>query len=246
MLISQEFLDGASAEGVIYFSFGSCIRSIDMPEDKLAAFIETFRSLKQKVLWKFENDTMTNLPPNVMIRKWLPQSDILAHKNVKLFLTHGGAFGTQEGIYHGVPMVFIPIYSDQFRNAKRCVDAGYAEMLRFVDVTADNVLQKVRTVLNDSKYAHRTNEISALFRDNPIDPMEEAMYWIEFTARHPGTKVFKSNGANLPWYVHLQLDIVAALVVAIYLVWVAVSLAWKFVKSNRSPSDVREKKKKKL
>jgi len=48
-----------------------------------------------------------------MIRKWLPQSDILAHKNVVLFITHGGLFGTQEGLYRGVPMLFIPLYGDQ-------------------------------------------------------------------------------------------------------------------------------------
>lgn len=46
--------------------------------------------MKQKVLWKFENDTLPNMPSNVMIRKWLPQNDVLAHKNTILFLTHGG------------------------------------------------------------------------------------------------------------------------------------------------------------
>lgn len=61
-----------------------------MPKERLNAFIETFRLLKQKVLWKFENETLPNMPSNVMIRKWLPQNDVLAHKNVILFLTHGG------------------------------------------------------------------------------------------------------------------------------------------------------------
>lgn len=75
---------------MIYFSFGSCIRSVDLPPEKLHAFIETFRLMKQKILWKFENETLPNMPSNVMIRKWLPQNDVLAHKNVKLFLTHGG------------------------------------------------------------------------------------------------------------------------------------------------------------
>lgn len=77
---------------MIYFSFGSCIRSADLPKEKLEAFVETFRLLKQKVLWKFENETLPNMPSNVMIRKWLPQNDILAHKNVVLFLGHGGEF----------------------------------------------------------------------------------------------------------------------------------------------------------
>lgn len=84
-----------------------------MPADKLKAFIESFRRVKQKVLWKFEDETITNLPPNVMVRKWLPQSDILAHKNIVLFITHGGVFGNQEGIYRGVPMLMIPFYGDQ-------------------------------------------------------------------------------------------------------------------------------------
>lgn len=217
-----------------------------MPHDKLMAFIETFRLLKQKVLWKFENETIQNLPSNVMIRKWLPQNDILAHKNVKLFMTHGGVFGTQEGIHHGVPMLFMPIFSDQFRNAKRCVDAGYAEILHFSDVTTHNVLEKVRTIFNDNKYAQRAKDVSALFKDNPIDPMEEAMYWIEYTARHRGTNVFKSNAVNLPWYIHLHLDIVCAIVAAIYLVWVSISLLWKFIANNnhRSQSNVDMKKRK--
>lgn len=219
------------------------MRAIDMPEDKLNAFIETFRSLKQKVLWKFENETIKNLPSNVMIRKWLPQSDILAHKNVKLFMTHGGVFGTQEGVHNAVPMLFMPIYSDQFRNAKRCVDAGYAEMLQFVDVTTKNVLEKVKIMLSDNKYAQRAKVVSKLFRDNPIDPMEEAMYWIEYTARHRGTDVFRSNGVNLPWYAHLHLDIVAAIVGTIYLVWVSLAFTWKFIKnSNQLQSDADKKK----
>ena len=89
------------------------MKSIDMPKEKLTAFIESFRSLKQRVLWKYEDESVLNLPPNVMVRKWMPQSDILAHKNVVLFITHGGVFGKQEGLHRGVPMLMIPFYGDQ-------------------------------------------------------------------------------------------------------------------------------------
>ena len=42
------------------------------------------------ILWKWDEDNIADLPKNVMIKKWVPQQDILAHPNLKLFVTHGG------------------------------------------------------------------------------------------------------------------------------------------------------------
>jgi glucuronosyltransferase len=56
---------------------GSGIYSSDMPESKLKAFIEVFSKLKQRILWKWEKDSLPGQPKNVKIGKWLPQSDIL-------------------------------------------------------------------------------------------------------------------------------------------------------------------------
>lgn len=50
---------------------------------------DTFKKLKQRVLWKFEDESLPGVPSNVMIKKWLPQNDILAHQNVVLFISHG-------------------------------------------------------------------------------------------------------------------------------------------------------------
>jgi glucuronosyltransferase len=108
----QEFLDGA-INGAIYFSLGSYIKSSAMPNEKLKAFLDAFGKLKQRVLWKYEDTNLQSIPKNIMISKWLPQSDVLAHPNIVLFITHGGMFGTQEGQYRGVPMLFIPFFGDQ-------------------------------------------------------------------------------------------------------------------------------------
>lgn len=116
-------------------------------------------------------------------------------------------------------MVFIPIYSDQFRNAKRCVDAGFAQMLSFHDISVPNLLEKLNTVLKDENYANRAKTVSRQFRDNLVEPMEETMYWIEFVGRHKfNFPIFKSNGPNIPWYIYLHLDILAALVITIYII----------------------------
>lgn len=108
----QQFLDTAK-EGVILFSMGSFIQSKKWPIDKRNAFVRAFGKLKQKVLWKYENETLPGNPGNIMISSWIPQRDILAHPNVKMFITHGGLLGTTEAVAEGVPVLGIPIFGDQ-------------------------------------------------------------------------------------------------------------------------------------
>jgi hypothetical protein len=75
----KTFLDEAP-DGVVYFSMGSNLQSSEMPEEKKQAFLETFSKLKQRVLWKWETDSLPGQPSNVKLGKWLPQSDILGKK----------------------------------------------------------------------------------------------------------------------------------------------------------------------
>lgn len=84
----QEFLDTAEY-GVIYFSLGTHLQSSMLPKEKMDAFISVFNTLKQRIIWKFEDESY-EVPANVLIGKWFSQSDILAHPNVKVFITHGG------------------------------------------------------------------------------------------------------------------------------------------------------------
>lgn len=78
-------MDTAS-HGVILFALGTNIKSSDFTPEKKEAVINTFRKLKQTILWKFETN-ITNLPENVIVRKWLPQMDILG-KQLHFFLWH--------------------------------------------------------------------------------------------------------------------------------------------------------------
>lgn len=86
----EDFLADAN-DGFIFFSLGSIVRAKNMPEETRKTFLRVFSKLKQKVIWKWEVDTMSDLPPNVKVSKWLPQQDILAHPKIKLFMTHGGS-----------------------------------------------------------------------------------------------------------------------------------------------------------
>lgn len=64
-------------EGVILVSFGSLIRADTLKKETLGAFVESFRKLPQKVLWKY-NGTLPGQPANLVTAKWLPQVDVLS------------------------------------------------------------------------------------------------------------------------------------------------------------------------
>ena len=57
-----------------------------------------------------------NPPPNFVVKSHVPQLDIL--RQADLFITHAGMNGVQEGLYYGVPMVFVPQQMEQLINAR--------------------------------------------------------------------------------------------------------------------------------
>lgn len=72
----QDLVDTAE-HGVIVISWGSMIRAESMPDSRRDALLKALSQLKQRVIWKWENSTLPNQPPNVYIKSWLPQRDLL-------------------------------------------------------------------------------------------------------------------------------------------------------------------------
>ena len=66
----------SAKDGVIFFSMGSNLKSKDLPDELKASLLKMFGSLKQTVLWKFE-EVLPNMPKNVHILTWAPQQEIL-------------------------------------------------------------------------------------------------------------------------------------------------------------------------
>lgn len=108
------FID-SSNKGAVLFSLGSNFRSDYMPAAKQQLFFKVLSDLPDyHFLWKFESNISANdLPKNVLIRPWLPVSDILAEPKVKAIFFHGGLLTTHEAIWRAVPMVIMPFALDQ-------------------------------------------------------------------------------------------------------------------------------------
>lgn len=69
---------------------------------------------------------------------------ISEHKNVKLFISHGGMSGIYEAIDSGVPVLGIPLFFDQPHNIANIVHWGAGMMLDHKTLTKDILVNAIK------------------------------------------------------------------------------------------------------
>ncbi|KAM8838691.1 UDP-glucuronosyltransferase 1A1-like [Synchiropus picturatus] len=214
--LPQELQSWVSGEhGFIVFTLGSMVS--EMPEDLTVVFLEAFRQIPQKVIWRFTGTVPDNVPENVKLMKWVPQNDLLAHPGARAFITHAGSHGLFEGICHGVPMVMLPLNADQPDNAQRLVSRGAGVVLDMFSLTPEDLVQGINQVINDPSYKTNIQRLSALHKDRPVDPLDLSVYWTEFVMRHKGAKHLRSAQHDLNWIQYHSLDVLLLLTVVVLL-----------------------------
>ena len=101
----EKFMNDSGDDGVILVSFGTVLQASQMSESLRLKLISVLGNVRQRVLMKWEENEEDQFPANMMLSKWLPQQDILAHPKLRLFITHGGQSSSQEALCHKKPVV---------------------------------------------------------------------------------------------------------------------------------------------
>ncbi|KAJ1057313.1 hypothetical protein K5549_022068 [Capra hircus] len=209
----EEFVQSSGENGIVVFSLGSMVSN--MSEDRAEVIASAFAQIPQKVLWRYDGKKPDNLGPNTRLYKWLPQNDLLGHPKTKAFITHGGSNGVYEAIYHGIPMVGTPLFADQADNIARMKSKGTAVSYK------ENVMR-----------------LSAIQHDQPMKPLDRAVFWIEFVMRHKGAKHLRPALHDLTWFQYHSLDVIgfllACVATAIFVITkCCLFCCWKFAKTGK-------------
>lgn len=214
----QTFLDGAK-EGSIYFSMGSNIKSAMFPAGKLTELLNVFGEFKNiRVLFKGEvkdNAELANASSNTLIQSWFPQEAVLAHPKIKIFVTHGGLLSTTESIYFGVPVVGIPVFGDQQMNMAIAQNKGFGLTIDLPTLSGTTLRSAIKEILGNPSYSLQAKTTSARYRDQIKSPIDTAVYWVEYVARHGGAPHLHSAAVHLPFYQYHNLDVSLVLLLAV-------------------------------
>nr|XP_023410877.1 UDP-glucuronosyltransferase 2B31-like isoform X4 [Loxodonta africana] len=212
----EEFVRSSGTHGVVVFTLGSMISNIT--EERANTIASALAQIPQKVLWRYDGKKPDTLGPNTQLYKWIPQNDLLGHPKTKAFITHGGTNGIYEAIYHGIPMVGIPLFADQPDNIVRMKAKGAAVSLDMNTMTSTDLLNALKTVINDPSYKENAMRLSAIHHDQPVKPLDLAAFWIEFVMRHKGAKHLRPAALSLTWYQYHSLDVIGFLLACVVIV----------------------------
>ncbi|CAH0598226.1 unnamed protein product [Chrysodeixis includens] len=226
----QSYLD-SSKNGVIYISFGTNVKTSILPPERVKHMVKAFSKLPYDILWKWDSDELPGKSANIKISKWLPQSDLLKHPKIKLFITQGGLQSADETITAGVPTVVVPMLGDQWYNAEKYVHHGIGVQLEAKDVTEESFTKAINTVIGNKSYRENIIKLRDRMKDQPQQPLERAVWWIEYVMRHGGAKHLRSPAAFMSWREYLELDLVAVvLTVLISIFLLIVGILYKLYK----------------
>ncbi|KAM3608857.1 uncharacterized protein V6R79_005754 [Siganus canaliculatus] len=227
----EEFVQSSGEHGVVIMTLGTLVGML--PQDIAEEIAAAFAQLPQKVIWRYVGEKPATLGNNTLLVKWLPQKDLLGHPKTRAFVTHGGTNGVQEAIYHGVPVVGLPLFFDQPDNLSRIRAKGGAVIVDIATLDRHIFAEALTTVINNSSYRDTMQRLSRLHRDQPMKPLDQAVFWIEYVMRHKGARHLQSPSIKMSWFVYHSVDVIAALLtVALLLTFFSISmlrLLWRII-----------------
>jgi UDP:flavonoid glycosyltransferase YjiC (YdhE family) len=149
----------SSRQPVVYVSLGSFL---SVRGDVLARVVEALRGLDVRVALAHGStpaQALGELPASWLVREVLPQVTLLAE--AALAVTHGGNNSVTESLSAGVPMLVLPLSTDQFSGAAALESAGMATVLAPNTATPAELRTAVEQLLGSTETTLRVRSLAS-------------------------------------------------------------------------------------
>jgi MGT family glycosyltransferase len=144
---------------LVYISFGTVMHEQAAFYKKSFAALGGFEgTIVMSVGNTIDVDAMGTIPGNFVVRSRVNQMEVL--RNADVFVTHGGMNSAHEGLYCGVPLVFVPFQEEQRTVARQCAAMGCGLYLNKLD--AGKVARAIAHILKEPAFREKSRTLSKL------------------------------------------------------------------------------------
>ncbi|KRY17223.1 putative UDP-glucuronosyltransferase ugt-58 [Trichinella patagoniensis] len=208
----EKFVSEADDEnGFLLFTTGFSVPWNVTPHRILRTFVDAFRVLPHRIVWQYNGKPIKDLSPNVMTSSWVPQQDLLGHPKCRGFITHGGLNSLLESMWHGVPVLGVPMFREHRDYVLRITARNAGLMLPKSALTKESVSGKIRRLTKDKTYKENALAFKNLLRDVPYTELELATFWVEFIFHHQEVPHARSGADELNLLQYFLVDVIAFL-----------------------------------
>uniref|UniRef100_A0A7E4W1M3 UDP-glucuronosyltransferase n=1 Tax=Panagrellus redivivus TaxID=6233 RepID=A0A7E4W1M3_PANRE len=219
-----QFIEESHSNGTIIVALGSNAKWIQAPEYIKTAFWGALRQFTTyRTVFTYDDVPPPDVPSHIKVMKWAPQTALLQHPSVKLFLSHAGLKSLNEAICAGVPLVVMPLFAEQQYNAKMLVALGHAVSINKYTLTEEKLFTTLWTMLNDNWSVKKAKAVrlGQVYADRYMPSVTEAAFFIERVAKTNGNRAsFKKGSSKLYFSTLLGLDwlmVIGALISIVFL-----------------------------
>ncbi|KAM7361142.1 UDP-glucosyltransferase 2-like [Cochliomyia hominivorax] len=206
----KQFLHN-SPQGVIYINLGISEPSFVLNPNNSLTLLKAFKNLNYNIIWH-----MDYMPPeaqnyiNILQVTNTSRQSLLVHPNIKLFITNGELLSVIEAVYYAKPILGVPMFADQHININLAIKSGYGLGLTLKQLNESKIKLNILELLTNNRYLTKIKELSRVFHDQPMNPKDKAIYWIEYILRHQGAPQLKIKGRFLNFWQFYNIDVLFA------------------------------------
>ncbi|VDM28014.1 unnamed protein product [Toxocara canis] len=222
-------------EGVILMSFGTVVPSSSLPSNVRKDFFKVFAEFSDyHFLVRISSDDeesrqLAKYIRNVDLLEWMPQMDILGHPRLRLFIMHGGQRGILESTIRGTPLLVVPFFVDQFRNARNVEYRGIGLSLQKHEINFEELKKKLHELLENDKYSKAVRRLSSMIHNKPNKPEEQIVKWTNFVAEFGPLPELTVEGAKFNFIKYFCLDVILVVFLALFAALMTLILAVRWV-----------------
>uniref|UniRef100_A0A8R1HMR1 UDP-glucuronosyltransferase n=1 Tax=Caenorhabditis japonica TaxID=281687 RepID=A0A8R1HMR1_CAEJA len=236
--LSQELSSriATSTDGFVVLSTGFTVQWNRAPSHIRRAYLDTFKSLPNLLfIWQYDADQLADLPSNVIVKPWLPLQDLLGHPQCRCHVSHGGLNSVIESVYHGVPVVGVPLTSRGYDNLLRITARDSGVLIEKDEFGADTLTAAIKEVVGNEKYKNEMLIFQDMVIDVPYTELYHAAFWVEFIERHQEVPHARSGADRLNFLQYFLVDVIAFFLFVIYcasaVIYYSVRIVFRAVRS---------------
>jgi UDP:flavonoid glycosyltransferase YjiC (YdhE family) len=189
--LRPEWIDALAPRPTVHVSFGTVVAATQLYRDVIAALADEDVNVVVATGSTADPSTLGVLPANVRVEQYVPHVHLLPRCD--LFITHGGFGSALMALETAVPILVLPIWADQPRNARVCEKIGIGRQLQAHERSIPEIREMVRAILGDPSYRRRADDARAALAR--LAPASSAAALLERLV-HERAPIFRETGAT--------------------------------------------------